>query len=280
MKNGLIFLVFMGCLMGCDNTKDVLVNIHTEFGTMKILLYDETPIHKKNFLELAKQGKYDSTEWHRIMENFMVQGGNINEKEGTVESDADRMPAEIIKGLLHTKGALAAARQPDGINSQKMSSSCQFYIVQGKIFTESELTVDQMALNQGLSQLMANPSYDTIRNQFVVLQQQNKIEEMNKLAFNYISLVESVQGISVYKETTPERIEAYSTIGGSPHLDNDYTIFGRVVEGLEVIYKLAAVQVGVDNQPISKTYMTMDLETMSKKDITAKYGYQYSKISK
>ncbi len=275
MKKIGIIIGLMMVFQGCKSDKDVLVNINTQFGTIKVLLYEETPLHKKNFIELVKEGKYDSTQWHRIMKGFMVQGGNMNEKEGTQESLEDRIPAEIISGFMHTKGALAAARQPDRINPKKMSSASQFYIVHGKIFNKEELTIDQYALNQGLSELMRDPSYDTIAQQFIDLQRGNKIKEMNQLALKYVALVESVQGISLRKDISQDRLEAYTTLGGAPHLDNGYTIFGRVVAGLEVVDQIASVSVGRANRPIEDFFMTMEIEVISKMEITKKYGYIY-----
>ena len=230
-------------LLSCNSDKDVLVNINTQFGTVKVLLYDETPLHKKNFIELVKAGKYDSTQWHRVIKNFMVQGGNVNEKEGKQESEEDRIPAEIIDDFMHTKGALAAARQPDRINPLKMSSASQFYIVHGEIFSEEELTIDQYALNQGLSELMRDTSYDTIAQQFINLQRGSKNKEMNQLALKYVDLVESIKGISLQKDISQARLEAYTTVGGTPHLDNEYTVFGRVVEGLHIVDQIASVSV-------------------------------------
>jgi peptidyl-prolyl cis-trans isomerase B (cyclophilin B) len=275
MKKIVVIMGLMMVLQGCNSDKDSLVNINTQFGTIKVLLYNETPLHKKNFIELVKAGKYDSTLWHRVMKGFMVQGGNVNQKEGTQESLEDRIPAEIISGFMHTKGALAAARQPDRVNPEKMSSASQFYIVHGKIFSTEELTIDQFALNQGLSELMKNPGYDTIAQQFITLQRGNKIEEMNQLALRYVELVESVQGISLRKDMALDRIEAYTTLGGAPHLDNEYTIFGRVVAGLDVVDQIASVSVGRANRPIEELFMTMEIEEVPKKEITEKYGYSY-----
>ena len=266
-------------LLGCNSDKDILVNINTQFGTIKVLLYDETPLHKKNFIELVKAGKYDSTLWHRVIKNFMVQGGNVNEKEGTQESEGDRIPAEIIDDFIHTKGALAAARQPDGINPMKMSSASQFYIVHGKIFSEEELKIDQYALNQGLSELMRDSRYDTIAQQFINLQREGKNKEMNQLALRYIDLVESVKGISLRKDISEDRLEAYTTLGGAPHLDNEYTVFGRVVVGLQVVDQIASVSVGRANRPIEDIYMTMNIEEMPKKQVTEQYGYIYPEES-
>ena len=275
MKQLVIIIWILMALQSCNSDKDILVNINTQFGTIKVLLYDETPLHKKNFIELVKEGKYDSTQWHRVIKNFMVQGGNVYEKEGTQESEEDRIPAEIIDDFMHTKGSLAAARQPDNINPTKMSSASQFYIVHGKIFSEEELTIDQYALNQGLSELMRDSSYDTIAQQFINLQRENKNKEMNQLALRYVDLVESVQGISLRKAISQDRIVAYTTLGGAPHLDNEYTIFGRVVVGLEVVDQIASVSVGRANRPIEDLFMTMNIEEIPKKQITEQYGYIY-----
>lgn len=279
MKKIVVIMGLMMVLQGCNSDKDSLVNINTQFGTIKVLLYNETPLHKKNFIELVKADKYDSTLWHRVMKGFMVQGGNVNQKEGTQESLEDRIPAEIISGFMHTKGALAAARQPDQANPKKMSSASQFYIVHGKIFSKEELTIDQFALNQGLSELMKNSSYDTIAQQFINLKRGNKIEEMNQLALRYVELVESVQGVSLRKNMALDRLEAYTTLGGAPHLDNEYTIFGRVVAGLEVVDQIASVSVGRANRPIEELFMTMEIEEVPKKEITEKYGYIYPEES-
>ena len=153
----------------------------------------------------------------------------------------------------------------------------RFYIVHGKIFSTEELTIDQFALNQGLSELMKNPSYDTIAQQFINLQRENKIEEMNQLALRDVEVVESVQGISLRKDMALDRLETYTTLGGAPHLDNEYTIFGRVVAGLDVVDQIASVSVGRANRPIEELFMTMEIEEVPKKEITEKYGYRYPK---
>ena len=114
--------------------KDDLVIIHTPFGDMTVLLYEETPLHKANFLRLAKSGAYDSTIWHRVIEDFMIQGGDVTKKQGSTATDLDNVPAEIDRGFYHTKGALAAARTGDNVNPERKSSSCQFYIVQSIIY--------------------------------------------------------------------------------------------------------------------------------------------------
>ena len=126
-------LFFTGCA-----EKDDLVTITTEFGDMKVILFDETPLHKETFLEMANKGKYDSTIFHRVMKDFMIQGGDINQKPGNTEPDNTLINPEFLDNLIHTKGMLAGARQPDNVNPGKKSGT-QFYIVQGIKYSQSEL---------------------------------------------------------------------------------------------------------------------------------------------
>lgn len=270
-----IALILVIGLSACDKNKDYLVTIHTEFGDMKAILYEETPLHKKNFIELAKAGKYDSTTWHRVIEGFMIQGGDIYAKDDTRETEADRIPAEIVEGLKHTKGALAAARQGDNMNPKKMSSSSQFYIVDGRKFTEAELTTDQMKLNQAVSQMLQDEQYDSLRQLFTELQQKGDFEGMNQLALDSKDYVAAELGLDLNKEVDPDMVDTYVNEEGAPHLDNEYTIFGRVVKGLDVIDKVAAVKTGRGDKPVEDTYISVELEMVPKKEITEKYGYEY-----
>ena len=271
----LLAIVVSVLLSACDKNKDYLVIIHTEFGDMKAILYDETPLHKKNFIALAKEGKYDSTQWHRIIKDFMVQGGDIYAKDNTREPEGARIPAEINEKFQHTKGAIAAARQGDQVNPEKMSSSSQFYIVDGKVFSEAELTTNQMKLNQSISSMLQNPEYDSLKQLFMDLQQQGNYAGMNQLALDCKDYVEKELNVSLDKEVDPRLVETYTKIAGAPHLDKEYTVFGRVVEGLEIIDKLADVKVGPGDRPVEPTYMSVELEMVPKKEITKKYGYDY-----
>lgn len=258
----------------CDTNKDYLVTIHTEFGDMKVILYEETPLHKKNFIELAKSGAYDSTKWHRVLQDFMIQGGDVYAREGGKEPTGDQIPAEIVDGFYHTKGSLAAARQPDEKNPEKKSSGAQFYIVDGRKFSEKELTTDQYKLNQAISQMLQDDQYDSLRQMFVELQQQGDGQAMNQLALDCKGYVEQEMGMDVGLEVDPERVDLYTTTEGAPHLDGEYTIFGRVVEGLGVIDKVAGVMKN-GSRPVKDTYITMDVEMVPKEEITKKYGYEY-----
>lgn len=282
MKKILFLAANLVMLTACgDKNKDYIVTIKTSFGDMKVLLYEETPLHKKNFLDLAKSGRFDSTIFHRVMKDFMIQGGNFYEKEGKQEPVSARIPMEVVDGLIHKKGELAAARQPDSVNPDKLSSSCQFYIVHGKVYTNAELTIDQFKLNQAMSAMLQQDGYDSLREVFVQLQTAREFEKMSELAINYKAECEEVMGVELGKEIDGVRLEAYTTVGGVPHLDNEYTVFGRVIEGLDVIDKIAAVQVRASRpgapvtSPVESIYLSMEVEEVKKKKITKMYGYEY-----
>jgi peptidyl-prolyl cis-trans isomerase B (cyclophilin B) len=281
MKKLLILaVVLLVGLSACDKNKDYVVIIHTEFGDMKVILYDETPLHKRNFLELAKEGKYDSTVWHRVIKGFMIQGGDVNAKEGTRETENDRIDAEIVEGFYHTKGALAAARQGDNLNPEKKSSAVQFYIVHGKQFTKEELTTDQAKLSNGMSTIFNMPEYDTLVQEYIKLQRAKDFEALNNFIYKYKPLVEKVTGQNMDVAIDPKRLEAYTSLGGAPHLDTEYTVFGRVVEGLDVIDKIAAIETARMDKPVKNSYITMEVVMMAKKDITKLYGYEYPEKEK
>ncbi len=292
MRNLLIitFLIGKGVLLGCSvaepkekpkpKKKDDLVVIHTAFGDMTVLLYEETPLHKANFLRLAKAGAYDSTIWHRIITDFMVQGGDVERKENSDSYFLNQIPAEIVDGLYHTKGSLAAARQGDQVNPEKKSSSCQFYIVDGRTFTEEEMLIDQYKLQSSVSRLVNDPAYDTIRQQFVALSQKQDNEGINNLALSLVDLCEDKFDITIRKELDPEVLRRYTEEGGAPHLDGAYTIFGRVVEGMEVIDELAAVETNRSDAPLEEIYLTMEVVTLKTKEISEKYGYKYPPVEK
>ncbi len=283
-KSILTTIIVLSAMISCNSKetagskKDYIVVIHTPFGDMKAILYDETPLHKANFLKLVENGQYDSTTFHRVMKEFMVQGGDVDLKNNKRSSET--IPAEFVDKFIHGKGSLAAARQPDNVNPKKASSWCQFYIVHGKKFTERELTVDQRKLNQVISQMMRYDSHKELRDQFMKLQDERDFDAMGQLAMDNIDLAEKEMNVKLKIDISPERLKTYTTIGGAPHLDTEYTVFGRIVEGLEVIDKIAAQKVARANKPIEDIHMTMELVKMKKKEITKRYGYQYPEKGK
>lgn len=188
------------------------VKITTDSGVIVVKLYNETPLHRDNFIKLVSSGFYDSLMFHRVIQDFMIQGGDPNSKNapasvmlGNGGGDMERIPAEFNANLIHKKGVLAAAR--DG-NPEKASSACQFYLVQGKKLNDTEL--DMIEMRKG---------------------------------FKY----------------TPAQRDIYKTIGGTPFLDMEYTVYGEVERGLEVIDKIAGVQRDANNRPLGDVRMKMEL---------------------
>lgn len=188
-----------------NDKQGVRVEMVTTAGRMVLVLYDDTPRHRDNFVKLASQGFYDGLLFHRVIKNFMIQGGDPNSrsaKPGTMLGDGSlgyTVPAEFRPNHFHKKGALCAARQGDNVNPKKESSSCQFYIVQGQRFDSKML--DNMEARFG-------------------------------------------------KKYSEEQRKVYASVGGAPHLDGDYTVFGEVVEGMEIIDRIAGVQTGRADRPV------------------------------
>ena len=197
--------------------KGRLVQVTTDYGIMVIRLYDSTPLHRDNFIKLVKEGFYDSLMFHRIIQTFMIQGGDPDSKEapsgqqlGAGSAPGDRIPAEFRDNIIHKKGALAAARDD---NPEKASSNCQFYIVQGQAYNDTTLNEMECGVRQ------------------------------NNPGFTY----------------TPFERKTYKTIGGVPFLDQNYTVFGEVIQGLDVLDKIAALPKDGNDRPLQDVRMKMKM---------------------
>ena len=179
--------------------------IHTDYGDITGMLYNDTPGHRDNFIKLIKEGWFNGSTFHRVIQNFMIQGGG--KENGTVDVGYT-IPAEFVPEHIHKKGALSAARTGDGVNPEKRSSGSQFYLVQGTVVSDAEL---------------------------------DALETRKQC------------------EWTEEQRKAYKTVGGTPFLDYEYTVFGEVIDGLDVIDKIAAVQTGYGDKPMKDVKMTMEI---------------------
>lgn len=287
----LFFILFILGLLQTANgqkpsKKDFVVTIKTNYGEMVVILYDETPKHKANFIKLAKEHYFDSLLFHRVIAGFMIQGGDPNSKKAKPgESLGNGGPgylidAEFSPKLFHKKGALAAARTN---NPEKASSGSQFYVVQGTVLSISaadELKVDQPKLRQALQQFLAKPEHASLRDSLSKLYSTTTREAFNKKVFSILPQIEKETGTKLTKDVSPEMIKAYSTIGGTPHLDGDYTVFGEVIKGLDVLDKITAVKKDESDRPLEDVRMFVSVEELSKKKITKLYGYQYPTIKK
>ena len=279
----LLLLFVLGLVTSCAQKKDYVVTFKTEFGDMVAILYDETPKHKENFIKLAKEHYYDSLLFHRIIAGFMIQSGDPNSKKAKpgeplgMGGPGYTVPAEINAKFFHEKGSLSAARLGDQQNPEKASSGSQFYIVQGTVIPESsinDLKYDQMKLTMGLRQIISKPENKPLLDSLNNLYYAGDMAAYQKKIFSLVPRVEKETGTIVTKELSPEKIKAYTTVGGSPHLDGEYTVFGKVIKGLEVIDKIAS-QPTASERPVTDIRMTVTVEEMSKKKITKEYGYIY-----
>lgn len=264
-------------IIGCSTEKDYLVTIHTKHGNMYAILYDETPKHKANFIQLAEAGRFDSTEFHRIIKDFMIQGGDVFGKENLPPDQWHTIPAEFNPDLIHEKGSLSAARQGDNINPTKSSSGCQFYIVQGKIYDELTLNTDPRKLQEAFMKYLQLESNRGLRDRYAQMFQEQNFDGLNELMLSKKTELESFFNINLNqdKEIRANQIQAYTTVGGTPHLDDTYTVFGKVIKGMDVLDKIAEEETGSGDKPLNPVIMLVDVEEISKKKITQEYGYEY-----
>lgn len=269
----IIFLAFLA--FGCAVEKDYLVKIETRHGDMYAILFDATPKHKKNFIDLAEKGRFDSTEFHRVIENFMIQGGDVFAKEKLPRDEWYTIPAEINPDLIHAKGMIAAARMGNNVNPERASSGSQFYIVQGKIYDKMELTTDMRQLSERFNQYLRLESNAELRETYTSLYENREFDAMNKLMLDHKEKLEDFYSTSLGKKMTPQQVEAYTTIGGTPHLDNEYTVFGQVIKGLDVMEEIAKEKTSPQDKPLETVYMKVTVNQLPKKKISKDFGYSY-----
>ena len=239
-----------------ENEKRTLVKLETTMGNITVALYNETPKHRDNFIKLVKEGVYDSTLFHRVIKQFMIQAGDPDSKNASdtaMLGSGDvgyTIPAEFNPKFFHKKGVLAAARQGDDVNPEKASSGCQFYIVTGRKFTEPQLLGMENKINEQREEAL----FDSLARQHM-----KEIYKMRKAGDNagLLELQDTLEAQArelADKEEkfrfTPEQIKAYSTIGGAPHLDGSYTVFGEVTEGIEVVNNIEIAKTNRADRPI------------------------------
>jgi peptidyl-prolyl cis-trans isomerase B (cyclophilin B) len=214
MKSKLIIImIILFSTISTLSSQTIKIVIHTEYGDIQAILYDKTPLHRDNFVKLIKSGYYDSLLFHRVIANFMIQGGDPqskNAKPGQMLGNGGpgyTIPFEYVPEYFHKRGAIAAARMSDNVNPKRESSGSQFYIVQGRKFNMDEL---------------------------------NMLEQRG---FKF----------------TDEQKQIYSTIGGSPHLDGQYTVFGEVISGMDVVDKIASLPTDRNNRPLQDVKFTIEI---------------------
>ncbi len=241
--------------------QETKVKIQTTKGTIVVKLYNETPLTRDNFIKLVNQKTYDSTLFHRVIQGFMIQGGDPQSKKaapGVMLGNGDvgyTVPAEIKPDLIHKKGALACARTGDDVNPAKASSGCQFYIVQGRVFSEADLSQMEDQRNSGIKQqiftsIIMKPENEGLKQKFIKYQSQSNIDSLRALTATIEPEIDSIYAKSPKFSFTPEQRKVYSTLGGAPHLDGQYTVFGEVVEGLNIVDSIAAAKTGPGDRPL------------------------------
>ena len=270
-------------MSSCAQDSDYVVTIKTKHGDMIAVLYDETPKHKENFIKLAKEHFFDSTLFHRVIEGFMIQGGDPDSKSAVPGQPLGRggpgytVDAEFNPKFFHERGALSAARLGDQQNPTKASSGSQFYIVQGTVMTEAELKFDPEKFDKAMRQFFQNEANRPISDTLVALYNSGDMKRYQDYLLALKPKVEAATGMSTSQEVSPEKLKAYTTVGGAPNLDGGYTVFGKVIKGLEVVDKIAAVQKGPGDRPLEDIRMTVTVEELPKKKIEELYGYLYQK---
>lgn len=242
-----------------QQNEGVKVKIKTSAGDMTIILYNETPGHQKNFIKLVKEKFYDNILFHRVIKGFMIQAGDPDSK--TAEKGQQlgsggpgyTIPAEFNSKFIHKKGALSAARTGDQFNPEKRSSGSQFYIVQGEICTDAMLLQsEQNKEMQAFTPLIRKYLNENQTEMAKIQEFQNNRDQAGMDAF----INEIVAKLKInYPEIQPAKLtdkqkEIYKTIGGTPHLDGGYTVFGEVIEGLDIIDKIAAAETGQADRPV------------------------------
>ncbi len=268
-------VVLISCKTGNNKNKDSKQTyknsfvIKTAFGDMKGRLYDETPQHRDNFIKLVNEGFYDSLLFHRVIHQFMIQGGDPDSKNAKAGVQLGNggpgytIPAEFNDKFIHKKGALAAARMGDNVNPTKASSGSQFYIVQGTVYdslklAQMELRMKDSKLRQAVQKHMSKPENEGLRNKVATLQKNKDKAGLNAL-WQELTQVVQKEDSTLRQGFTPLQKETYSTIGGTPHLDGAYTVFGEIYEGLNVVDSIANVKGDRANRPLEDVVFTIEM---------------------
>jgi cyclophilin family peptidyl-prolyl cis-trans isomerase len=272
MKKLLVAMLMFGtaaAMVGCESAPaNADVKITTDMGDIYVDLYDDTPEHKANFLKLAKEGFYDGTTFHRVMKEFMVQGGDPNTKDNSgpagMGGPGYTIPREILPQHFHKVGAVAAARQPDGANPNWESSGSQFYIVTGKVWTDDDLNQMEQQIGMQIDTYASTQWQADPKNGWVRMVDLQALQVSNPDSFATVDArIKAEYG--AYRKLwptvkfTPEMREFYKTKGGTPFLDGTYSVFGEVVGGMDVALKILTVKTDANAKPLEDVKMTVEV---------------------
>ncbi|MFO7852508.1 MAG: peptidylprolyl isomerase [Bacteroidota bacterium] len=265
----LFFTIFLFSCSDAGKEKTYFVNLETTEGLIKVRLYNNTPRHRDNFIKLVKNDYYDNIKFHRVIEDFMIQAGDHRTRPDLASDTSGlyeyTIPAEIIDTNFHRRGALAAARTGDRFNPERRSSGTQFYIVQGRKYNDqiteegdtitSEMLIEQIE-NRINSSLKQNIFYRHLQDE----RQKSRLSEdgRSEAEIQEAATILAYEDLENFEPVRipDDHIDVYRTEGGTPHLDMQYTVFGEVVEGIDVVDKIAGVQTDDTDKPIDDVIIT------------------------
>jgi cyclophilin family peptidyl-prolyl cis-trans isomerase len=268
MKTLSFFIIALLCFSSSCSSKEsknmenkTIVRIETTYGNIDVILYDETPAHRDNFIKLINEGFYNDLLFHRVINNFMIQSGDPDTKNALpgmqfgTGGPGYTIPPEIHSHLFHKKGALAAARLDDDVNSERNSSGSQFYIVHGTLFDDAQLDELEARTNYQKKQEFASKLFRELEREYIDKDIQPDYQEIServkKIAPDHFN------ENTLFKFSDEQR-EIYKTTGGTPHLDGAYTVFGETIDGYDVIDKIASVETGAASRPVNNVKMKTD----------------------
>lgn len=240
------------------DTKETQVLMKTSLGDIKLKLYNETPQHRDNFVKLVEEGQYNGLLFHRVIKDFMIQGGDVTSKNAPMNKQLGAgdlgytVPAEFVyPRYFHKKGALSAARTGDEVNPERASSASQFYIVTGKVYSDAELDQMEKQKESRLKQAIFNRLQTENKAKIMELYRSGDKNELAVLRDTLIGKTElEFEKRKEEARLTPEQREAYKTIGGTPFLDNEYTVYGEVTDGLDVVDVIQEVKTNSQDRPL------------------------------
>ena len=241
-----------------QKTTETQVRMQTNLGTITLKLYNETPLHRDNFIKLVKDGQYEGLLFHRVINEFMIQGGDVTSKNAPLNKQLGAgdlgytVPTEFVyPRYFHKRGALCAARTGDDSNPEKASSASQFYIVTGKVYSEGEIKQLEKQKESRLKQAIFNRLQNENK---TTIMQYYKSGDKDSLAIMRDTLIgkTEIETEKCKEETklTAQQREAYTTVGGVPFLDNEYTVYGEVTEGIEIVDKIQKVKTNSSDRPL------------------------------
>ncbi|HBX88937.1 MAG TPA: peptidylprolyl isomerase [Marinilabiliaceae bacterium] len=260
------FLLVCGLFMSSEGKAqdlDYYVTVKTNMGNIRIRLYNETPEHRREFLKLVNNKHFDGTLFYRVIKDFVIQGGSSDSRNAPPGKSigygtSHNISSEFVSNRFHKRGAVCAPRQPENVNHFRMSDISQFYIVQGRVYSDEELDYMEKVVN--------NPILKNLRQKYLVphkeemdrLRAEGNAEEYNKLVLDIRAKIDFEFNLSDHLKFSPEQREAYTTIGGLPDLDGDYTVFGEVVEGLDVVAKIASLKTDSRDRPLTDVVIKIE----------------------